>query len=201
MLGRRRDRACNEAAADNRAIRSQRYAARVCQSYGCGRIDTQSADHVCPVGRKGKRGRSGVTGPVASSPSERAAPALWGGNLLEFPRGLGQFQLSSPTEPRCQMRSSGKSQRQGPVTPLVRDRWIGSHMLGKCSDLSLRSHSQYRFIQPIMRLRHSKGVKREEDSLTNGALPRRASVPSAIGEDRKEALVGRAQWGTSQPTP
>ena len=161
MLGRRRDRACNEAAADNRAIRSQRHAARVCQSYGCGRIDTQSADHVCPVGRKGKRGRSGVTGPVASSPSERAAPVLWGGNLLEFPRGLGQFQLSFPTEQACELRSSGGSQRQGPDSPLVRGRWIGSHMLGQYGDPSLRSHSQHRFIQPIMRLRHSKG-KREK---------------------------------------
>ncbi len=89
-----------------------------------------------------------MTGLVASSPPERAAPALWGGNLLEFPRRLGQFQLSFPTEQACEFRSSGESQRQGPDTPLVRDRWIGSHMLGKYGDPSLRSHSQHRFIQP-----------------------------------------------------
>jgi hypothetical protein len=102
-----------------------------------------------------------VTGPVASLPPERAAPALWGGNLLEFPRGLGQFQLSFPTEQACEFRSSGESPRRGSDTPLMRGRWIRSHLLGKCGDLSLHSHSQHRFIQPIMRLRHSKG-KREK---------------------------------------
>jgi len=70
-----------------------------------------------------------VTGPVASSPPERAAPALWGGNLLEFPRGLGQFQLSFPTEQTCKFRSSGRSQRQDPVTPLVKESWVRPHLL------------------------------------------------------------------------
>ena len=40
---------------------------------------------------------------------------------------LGQFQLSFPTEQASEFRSSGRSHRQGPVTPLVRDRWIGPY--------------------------------------------------------------------------
>lgn len=76
-----------------------------------------------------------MTGSVASLPSERAAPALWGGNLLEFPRGLGQFQLSFPTEPRCQMRSSGKSQRQSSA-PLFRDHGFRPNQCGKCRALA-----------------------------------------------------------------
>jgi len=80
-----------------------------------------------------------VAGPVASSPSERAAPALWGGNLLEFPRGFGQFQLSFPTEQACEFRSSGKSPRKGSDTLLVRDQWIKPHLRGRCGATSLHA--------------------------------------------------------------
>ena len=78
----------------------------------------------------------------------------------------------------------------------------GSHMLGKYGDLSLRSHSQYRFIQPIMRLRHTaRGKERRRLADERRVASSRIHSIRDWKQDRRKTLVGRALFGNQRAHP